>query len=56
MLHPTKESREEQLERVGRSVADETLRLYQNVKYDDHPVLAHTYEDLKVKVRLPEPE
>ena len=56
LLHPIKESREEQLQRVGRQVADETLRLYQNVKYDDHPVLSHTYEDLKVKVRLPEPE
>ena len=56
LLHPLEESREEQLQRVGRQVADETLRLYQNVKYDDHPVLGHTYEDLKVKVRLPEPE
>jgi hypothetical protein len=35
-------------------VAEETLRLYERVKYDEHPALAHSYEDLRVKVRLPE--
>lgn len=55
-INPRKESREEQLERIGRQVADETLRLYAGVHYSEHPILGHTYEDLKVKVRLPEPE
>jgi hypothetical protein len=37
-------------------MADETLRLYNDIEYHDHPVLNHTYEDLQVKVRLPKPE
>jgi len=56
MLNQRKESDEKKLERVGRLVADETLRLYRQVEYHDHPVLAHTYEDLKVEIRLPKPE
>jgi hypothetical protein len=56
MLHPRRESREQKLSRIGRMVADETLRLYKDTKYHDNPVLAHTYEDLKVNVRLPIPE
>jgi len=56
MLHPTKGSREEQLQRIGRQVADETLNLLAKVEYDEHPVLGHIYEDLKLKVRLPDPE
>lgn len=54
LLHPVKESREDKLQRIGQLAADETLRLYQHVTYDDHPILAHTYEDLQVKVRLPD--
>jgi len=56
MLHPRRESREQKLSRIGHMVADETLRLYKSVAYHDHPELAHTYEDLKVNVRLPKPE
>ena len=56
LLHPRKESREQAVRRLGRLMADETLRLYKDTKYDDNPVLDHTYEDLKVKVRLPKPE
>jgi len=56
MLHRRKESREAMLGRIAGMVAGETLRLYKNVVYHDHPVLAHTYEDLKVKVRLPQPD
>jgi neutral ceramidase len=56
VLDRRKESREQQLQRIGRMVADETLRLYENVTYHDHPALGHTHEDLKVAVRLPEPE
>ena len=55
-LHHRKESREEKLERNARMVADETLRLYRGVKYQEHPILTHAYEDLSVKVRLPAPE
>ena len=53
-LKPRKESREEKLLRIGRLVADETLRLYKEAKFHDRPVLKHRYEDLQVKVRLPE--
>ncbi len=56
MLNQRQESDEKKLERIGRLVADETLRLYRQVQYHDHPILAHTYEDLKVNVRLPTPE
>jgi len=56
MLHRRKETREEKLQRIAHLVADETLRLYKNVTYHDHPALAHSYEDLKIKVRLPEPD
>jgi len=56
LLHPRKESREQTLRRIGRLVADETLRLYKDVEYHDRPVLDHVYEDLTVPVRLPEPE
>lgn len=55
-LNKRKEGREEKLKRVGRLVADETLRLHRDVKYHEHPVLAHTYEDMPVKVRLPDPK
>jgi hypothetical protein len=50
------ESREETLQRIASMVVDETLRLYKTIKYDEHPTFAHTFEDMKVKVRLPSPE
>jgi hypothetical protein len=56
LLHPTTSSPEEELARIGQIVADETLRLYGQVKYDEHPVLAHRFEDLRVQVRLPAAE
>jgi hypothetical protein len=56
MLERRKESKEEQLERIARMTADETLRLYKNITYHERPVLGHLHEDLKVKVRLPKPE
>jgi len=55
-LNRQQESRDQQVERIGRLVADETLRLYQTVTYDDHPALGHAYDDLKVQVRLPDPD
>jgi hypothetical protein len=56
MLHRRNESREEKLQRIARMTADETLRLLKNVTYHDHPTLGHTYDDLKVNVRLPDPK
>jgi neutral ceramidase len=56
LLHSRKESREQAVGRLGRLMADETLRLYKDTEYHDQPVLDHTYEDLQVKVRLPNPE
>ena len=56
LLHRRTESREQAVRRLGQLMADETLRLYKDTKYHDNPVLNHTYEDLKVKVRLPKPE
>ncbi len=55
-LNRRPESRERSIRRLGRLMADETLRLYKDIEYHDHPVLNHTYEDLQVKVRLPKPE
>jgi len=55
LLHPTKESREDTLQRIGRAVAEETLQQLAAINYDEHPRLAHAFEDLRVKVRLPEP-
>lgn len=50
------ESAKQSIRRLGRLMADETLRLYKDIEYHDHPVLNHTYEDLLVKVRLPKPD
>jgi len=55
-LHRRKESREDKLHRIAGMVVAETLRLYKDVTYHDHPVLAHTYDDLNVTVRLPRPD
>lgn len=55
-LNHRPESREHSIQRLGRLMADETLRLYKDIEYHDHPVLNHTYEDLQVRVRLPKPE
>ncbi len=51
-----KESKDEQVERIARIVADETLRLYKQVKYEDSMILEHSFEDLKVNIRLAKPE
>ena len=52
-LNRQKETRDEQVVRIGRIVAAETLRLYRDVKYHSRPTLSHAYEDLKLAVRLP---
>ncbi len=55
-VQPRGDSREQAVLRLGRLMADETLRLYKDVRYHDRPVLDHIYEDLQVKVRVPKPE
>jgi len=55
-VQPHGDSREQAVRRLGRLMAEETLRLYEDVRYHDRPVMDHIYEDLKVKVRLPKPE
>lgn len=55
-LNHREETPEQSIQRLGRLMADETLRLYKNIEYQKHPVLKHGYEDLAVKVRLPKPE
>lgn len=55
-LNRPRESREEKLERIGRMVAEETLRLYKEAEFSDQPILGHEYEDLEMGVRLPTPE
>ena len=50
------ETKEQKLKRISEIVVNETMRLYKNINYDDNPVLKHEYHDLKVGVRLPDPE
>jgi neutral ceramidase len=53
-LNPQREDREARLERIGKMLAAETLRLYRKAEFHPRIVLGHTYEDLQIKVRLPE--
>jgi hypothetical protein len=55
-LDPQREDPEARLERIGKMLATETLRLYRKAEFHSHIPLRHTYEDLQVKVRLPEPK
>ena len=55
-LDPQKEDREARLLRIGKLLADETLRLYRAAEFHSHITLGHSYKDLKIKVRLPEQE
>jgi hypothetical protein len=55
-LNPRQETREERLVRIGEMLAEETLRLYRDAEFHPRIVLGHTYEDLQIKVRLPEPK
>jgi hypothetical protein len=53
-MNNRKESREETLERIGRMVAEETLRLHKEITYHEAPILGHAHKDLEAEVRLPE--
>jgi len=55
-IRPHGDSREQAVSRLGRLMAEETLRLYRDVEYHDRPAFDHTYEDLEIEVRLPKPE
>ncbi len=52
-IEPHREDRERRLERIGKLLADETLRLYRKAKFHPRIVLGHAYEDLQIAVRLP---
>ena len=54
-LNRQREDRETRLERIGKVLAEETLRLYHEAEFNPRLVLGHTYEDLHIKVRRPEP-
>ena len=56
LLNPHKEEREERLFRIGRMLAEETLRLHEDVTYHDRVRLGHEVKDLEIAVRLPKPE
>ncbi|NOY43459.1 MAG: hypothetical protein GXP26_16690 [Planctomycetes bacterium] len=55
-LKPQREDPEARLERIGKMLAEETLRLYHKAEFHSRIALGHTYEDLQIKVRLPEPK
>lgn len=52
-LNKVPEGRDARMNRIGKMVADETLRLREDMEFHTEPVLSHTLEDLKVKVVLP---
>jgi neutral ceramidase len=52
-LAPSREERESRVERVGKMLAEETLRLYSEAEFRAEVALGHTYEDLQIDVRLP---
>ena len=53
---PRGEGRERRLLRTAHQLAGETLRLLHEARFVDDVPLCHQYEDLSMKVRLPEPE
>jgi len=50
------EEPEARMARIGKMLADETLRLYREAQFHDHATLGHEVTDLELAVRLPEPE
>lgn len=53
-LQRQNESREARLKRIGRMLADETLRLYRQADFLPSVVLGHEHKDLRIEVRLPD--
>jgi len=56
LMDPTREEREEQMTRLGRMLAEQTLRLYREAQFHEHVILGHEVHDLEVEVRLPDAE
>jgi neutral ceramidase len=56
LLAPKKEDREDRLKRIGKMLADETLRLYHEADFHAEAQLGHEVEDLEIEVRLPDAE
>lgn len=56
MLDRPSETDEEKIMRISKMVVDKTMELYEDVEFEENPVLKHEFEDLKVGVRLPAPE
>ena len=54
--HDRHESRECRLRRIANILAGETLRVMHDAPMHDDIALAHTFEDMPVDVRLPDPE
>ncbi len=52
-LNPQREDREARLQRIGKMLAEETLRLYRKAEFHPRIVLGHAYVDLQIEVRLP---
>ena len=50
-----RESAERKVARAGHLVAGETLRLLHEARFHEEPVLRHAFEDLRIRVRLPDP-
>ena len=50
---PSRYEPEQRLTEVGKTVADETLRLLSRAVFTDSPALQHAFDDLTLAVRLP---
>ena len=53
-LDRRREDREARLKRIGKTLAEETLRLYRQAEFHPRVVLGHAYQDLEIQVRLPD--
>ena len=56
LLEAEQEAPEARMARIGKELADETLRLYRAAEFHEQVTLGHEVKDLELQVRLPEPE
>lgn len=54
--HKFNESREQKMLRMAHIAAGETLRLLHEADFHDGAPIAHAFEDIELKVRMPDPE
>ena len=54
-VNPISESRDARVQRIGKMLAEETMRLRKEMKFHTNVKLGHALNDLEVDVRLPEP-